>query len=154
MALPVGARVPEFTARDQDGETIRSHELEGRRYVLYFYPHDDTPICTRQACAFEAARGAFDDLGVPVFGVSANGVKSHDRFARKHGLGFRLLADPDRALVRAFDATGLLGRISRITYIIGPQGTIEARRKAELSGRGHADWAREQVALLQAEAPF
>lgn len=153
MALNVGDPAPPFEAPDQNGDTVRSEDYAGKRHVLYFYPHDHTMICTREACSFEAQRDELEAMDVPVIGVSANSVKSHAAFAKNHALGFRLLADPERRIVKAYDAEALLGRIARITYIIGKDGRIEAVRKAELSGKGHAEWAKRKIAELQKEAP-
>lgn len=145
MTLRPGDPAPPFEVQDQDGQTVRSGDLAGQRYVLYFYPHDDTPVCTKQAVAFEENREALDDLQVPVFGVSPNSVKSHAAFAKKHDIGFRLLADRERKMIKDYDVQGLLGRTSRTTYLVAPDGHIEAVHKAELSGKGHVAWARREV---------
>jgi thioredoxin-dependent peroxiredoxin len=145
MALRPGDPAPPFEGTDQDGETIRLDDYTGQRILLYFYPHDDTPVCTRQAIAFEDIRSELEDLGVTVIGVSPNSASSHARFAKKHDLHIRLLADPDRHIIKAYDVNGFLGRTSRTSYLIGPDAEIEAVHKAELSAKGHAEWAKREI---------
>lgn len=149
MVLSEGEPAPPFEALDQDGETVSSAELAGKRFVLYFYPRDGTTICTREACSFEADRPEFEALDVPVIGVSPNRVSSHKRFAEKHGLGFRLLADPERDIIEKYDAKGLFGRTTRVTYVIGPDMRIEAVHRSEISGSGHVKWAKNTLRLLE-----
>lgn len=145
MSLKPGDPAPSFEAPDQNGEMVRSSDLAGQRYLIYFYPHDDTPVCTKQAIGFEDSRQGLESLDVAVLGVSANSVGSHARFAKKYDLGFRLLADPDRRLIKDFGADGFLGRISRVSYLVGPDGRVEAVHKAELSAKSHIEWAKREV---------
>lgn len=152
MPLKVGDEAPAFEARDQHDQVRRSGEFAGKRFVIYFYPHDDTAVCTREACAFEEGMESFRDLDVRVIGVSPNGVGSHKRFAERHNLSFTLLSDRDRRVIADYDARGLLGRTTRVTYIVGPDQRVEAVHRAELSGRGHMEWARSQLTRLQATA--
>ena len=130
--LEAGTKAPDFTLPDQDGNPVSLSDFAGKKVVLYFYPKDNTPGCTRQACAFAAAYGEFERLGVPVIGVSKDSAASHRKFADKHGLPFILLSDPELAAIQAYDVwqeKKLYGKVSmgvvRTTYIIDEQGVIE-----------------------------
>lgn len=130
--LQVGTKAPAFTLPDAQGNLISSETFAGKRWVLYFYPKDSTPGCTKQACAFAAAHGEYEALGVPVVGVSKDSQKSHQRFAEKNGLSFLLLSDPELTAIQAYDVwkeKKLYGKTSmgvvRTTYVIGPDGVIE-----------------------------
>lgn len=130
--LQVGTKAPAFTLPDAQGNLISSEAFAGKRWVLYFYPKDSTPGCTKQACAFAAAHGEYEALGVPVVGVSKDSQKSHQRFAEKNGLPFLLLSDPELTAIQAYDVwkeKKLYGKTSmgvvRTTYVIGPDGVIE-----------------------------
>lgn len=130
--LEAGTKAPAFTLPDKDGNPVSLSDFAGKKVVLYFYPKDNTPGCTRQACAFAAAYGEFERLGVPVIGVSKNSAASHQKFADKHGLPFILLSDPELATIQAYDVwqeKKLYGKVSmgvvRTTYVIDEQGVIE-----------------------------
>ena len=99
-----GQRAPAFTLTADDGSKVRLADLKGRPIVLYFYPKDDTPGCTREACAFRDGQARLEMLGATVLGVSADSSESHARFRDKYGLNFRLLADPDRAVAEKYGA--------------------------------------------------
>jgi len=124
--LVPGTPAPDFEARDQDGHTFRLRDSRGRPVVLYFYPEDDTPGCTREACAFRDDLARFEATGAMVLGVSTQDESSHRAFRERHGLTFPLLADTDKAICRAYGALGFLGVAKRVTYVIGPDGTILA----------------------------
>ena len=130
--LEAGTKAPAFTLPDKDGNPVSLSDFAGKKVVLYFYPKDNTPGCTRQACAFAAAYGEFERLGVPVIGVSKDSAASHRKFADKHGLPFILLSDPELAAIQAYDVwqeKKLYGKVSmgvvRTTYVIDEQGVIE-----------------------------
>lgn len=130
--LQVGTKAPAFTLPDAQGNLISSETFAGKRWALYFYPKDSTPGCTKQACAFAAAHGEYEALGVPVVGVSKDSQKSHQRFAEKNELPFLLLSDPELTAIQAYDVwkeKKLYGKTSmgvvRTTYVIGPDGVIE-----------------------------
>ena len=131
--LNVGDRAPDFTLQDQNGNTVSLSDFLGRRVVLYFYPKDNTPGCTRQACAFGALYGQFKDKGVEVIGVSKDSVNSHAGFAKRQNLPFILLSDPDRVAIEAFGVwqeKKMCGKVSmgvvRTTYLIDEQGNVAA----------------------------
>jgi len=130
--LTVGTKAPDFTLNDQNGAEIRLSDFLGKKVVLYFYPKDNTPGCTRQACAFAGSYAAFKEQEVAVIGVSKDSVASHVKFAQKYELPFILLADPELQAIQAYDVwqeKKLYGKISmgvvRATYIIDEQGMIE-----------------------------
>lgn len=124
--LAAGTLAPDFEARDQDGRTVRLRDFRGRPVVLYFYPEDDTPGCTREACAFRDDLARLESAGGVVLGVSTQDEASHRAFRERHGLTFPLLADTDKSVCRAYAAIGLLGLAKRVTYVIAPDGTILA----------------------------
>lgn len=129
--LEIGSIAPDFTLQDQHGNTISLHDFAGKRIVLYFYPKDNTPGCTRQACAFAGAYAAFRDNGIVVIGISKDSVASHQKFAQKYDLPFILLSDPERQAIEAYGVwqeKKMCGKTSmgvvRTTYIIGEDGRI------------------------------
>lgn len=130
--LEPGTKAPAFTLPDKDGTPVSLSDFLGKRVVLYFYPKDNTPGCTRQACAFAAAYDAFRTLDAVVIGVSKDSSASHQKFAEKHDLPFLLLSDPELTAIQAYDVwkeKKLYGKVSmgvvRSTYVISPQGIIE-----------------------------
>ena len=130
--LEVGMKAPDFTLPDKDGKPVSLSDFAGKRVVLYFYPKDNTPGCTRQACAFAGAYEAFRDLDAVVIGVSKDSAASHQRFAEKYGLPFVLLSDPERTAIQAYGVwqeKKLYGKVSmgvvRATYVIDRDGAIE-----------------------------
>jgi peroxiredoxin Q/BCP len=129
--LSPGDPAPAFDLPADDGSTVRSDDLRGRRVVLYFYPKDDTPGCTAQACSLRDAQADFDRVGATVLGVSPDSVESHAKFRDKYALGFRLLADQDHRTAEAFGAWGEktnYGKTSmgiiRSAFVIDENGTI------------------------------
>lgn len=128
--LPVGAAAPDFILPDQDGHSRRLADYAGRWLVLYFYPRDDTPGCTREACGFRDDIGVLDGLDAAVLGISVDDTATHAGFARKHALPFPLLADPDGRTAVAYGSLLDLGVVRfarRRTFIVGPDGRIAAR---------------------------
>ena len=130
--LEVGMKAPEFTLPDKDGNAVSLSDFLGKKVVLYFYPKDNTPGCTRQACAFAAAYEGFKAKNIVVIGISKDSVASHLKFAQKHELPFILLSDPELQAIQAYDVwqeKKLYGKVSmgvvRSTYIIDEQGIIE-----------------------------
>ncbi|MGM9613366.1 MAG: thioredoxin-dependent thiol peroxidase [Butyricicoccus sp.] len=130
--LEAGTKAPEFTLPDKDGNPVCLTDFRGKKVVLYFYPKDNTPGCTREACAFAAAYEGFRAKDVVVIGVSKDSVASHQKFAAKHELPFILLSDPELQAIQAYDVwkeKKLYGKVSmgvvRSTYIIDENGMIE-----------------------------
>ena len=132
MRLEIGDRAPAFTLLDQSGQSVRLKDFAGERVVLYFYPADDTPGCTTEACQFNDEMARFAGLGVKVVGISPDDGAKHQGFIAKYGLTFTLLSDPERAVMTAYGAYGekkLYGKtvtgVIRSTFVIGPTGRIE-----------------------------
>ena len=130
--LEAGSKAPDFLLEDGEGTMHSLTEFAGRRVVLYFYPKDNTPGCTRQACAFAGAYAEFERLGVQVIGVSRDSAASHRRFAEKYSLPFLILSDPERQAIEAYGVwqeKKNYGKVSfgvvRTTFIIDPEGNIE-----------------------------
>ena len=151
--LPIGAKTPDFHLNNEEGKTISNAGLEGQRFVLYFYPKDDTPGCTKEACNFRDNLPAFNKLNVPVFGISADDEKTHGKFVKKYNLNFSLLADPEHSICDAFGVwveKNMYGKkyfgIQRSTFIIGSNGKIE-QVWAKVSPETHAG---EVLAYLNA----
>ena len=129
--LNIGDKAPNFTLADKDGKSVSLSDFLGKRVVLYFYPKDNTPGCTRQACAFAGLYREFENRGVEVVGISKDSVSSHIKFAEKYNLPFVLLADPNREAIEAYGVwkekkmCGKVGMgVVRTTFIIDEQGNI------------------------------
>jgi peroxiredoxin Q/BCP len=129
--LEPGEKAPTFTLTDAAGRKVSLRDFTGKDVILYFYPQDDTPGCTKEACGFRDAWDDLRELGAVVLGVSADDADSHDRFAAKYRLPFTLLSDPDRTVMRAYGAYGektLYGKkvvgVIRSTVWIGPDGRV------------------------------
>lgn len=130
--LGAGAKALEFTLLDKDSNSVSLSDFAGKRVVLYFYPKDNTPGCTRQACAFAGAYEEFNKINAVVIGVSKDSVASHQKFAEKHGLPFILLSDPELTAIQAYGVwqeKKLYGKVSmgvvRSTFVIDENGMIE-----------------------------
>ena len=130
--LEIGTKAPEFTLPDKDGNMVSLADFAGKKVVLYFYPRDNTPGCTRQACAFASAYEEFKNINAVVIGVSKDSVTSHQKFAEKHGLPFILLSDPERAAIEAYGVwqeKKNYGKVSmgvvRSTFVIDENGVVE-----------------------------
>jgi len=129
--LQIGTKAPDFTLFDKEGNAVSLSDFLGKRVVLYFYPKDNTPGCTRQACAFAGAYKEFEARGIAVIGISRDSVASHQKFAEKHSLPFVLLSDPDRVAIESYGVwqeKKLYGKVSfgivRTTFIIDEDGVV------------------------------
>lgn len=145
MSLKIGQRAPSFALPDQHGEKHKLADYKGKWVLLYFYPRDDTPGCTKEACSIRDNFSGFRKLDAEVLGVSADSVRSHEKFARKYDLPFTLLADEDKKLVNRYGVWGLkksFGRefegIRRTSFLIDPKGKI-ARIYENVKPTGHAE---------------
>ena len=130
--LETGIKAPNFTLKDKDGKEISLSDFLGKKVILYFYPKDNTPGCTKQACAFASAYEDFKTVKAEVIGISKDSVNSHAKFAEKFGLPFVLLSDPDLAAIKAYDVwqekkmCGKVGMgVVRTTFIIDENGNVE-----------------------------
>lgn len=129
--LQAGTKAPDFSLLDQDGKMHTLSEYKGRKVILYFYPKDNTPGCTKQACGFSELYPQFEEKGAVVLGVSKDSVASHKKFQEKYALGFTLLSDPELACIQAYDVwqeKKNYGKVSmgvvRTTYLIDEEGVI------------------------------
>ncbi|MEO9964941.1 MAG: peroxiredoxin [Reichenbachiella sp.] len=151
MTLQIGDLIPEFTLADQDNQEVAIRDYIGRPLVIFFYPKDDTPVCTIEACSFEANYNEFKNLDAEVFGISADSIKSHKRFATKHGLTFKLLSDSQKEVEQLFgikrNLFGLL--LERITFIFDREGRLLHRFQSQFNGKKHI---KEALAALQDSA--
>ena len=130
--LEIGMKAPEFTLPDKDGKLVSLSDFLGKKVVLYFYPKDNTPGCTRQACAFAGAYKGFQDKGVEVIGISKDSVASHVKFAEKYNLPFIILSDTELSAIQSYGVwqeKKLYGKVSmgvvRTTFVIDEKGMIE-----------------------------
>jgi peroxiredoxin Q/BCP len=152
-APAVGTTAPQFRLRDQAGAWHSSSEYRGKWLVLYFYPKDDTPGCTTQACEFRDNIFAFNKLGTAIVGISVDDVASHKQFAEEHALPFTLLADSTKETAKAYgvlrSALGIMEIASRETFIIDPQGRV-AKHYTAVDPKGHSQLVLADLKGLQA----
>lgn len=147
--LAAGATAPDFSARDQQNGLRTLREFRGRAVVLYFYPRDETPGCTREACAFRDAWDRLSAAGAQVVGVSQDTVESHRAFAASHRLPFPLLADTDGSVCARYGVSSTLGMAARVTYLVDAQGVVR-RVFPAVDPAVHVD---EVIAAVRALAP-
>jgi peroxiredoxin Q/BCP len=125
--LKVGDRAPGFTLQDQSGKVARLSDFKGKEFViLYFYPKDETPGCTKEACTFRDDLSWYKDHGVEVLGVSVDNQASHQIFASHYSLNFRILSDADKKVTQQYGVLGLFGMANRTTFVIDKEGIIRA----------------------------
>ena len=143
--LETGDGAPDFEAQDGDGTTWRLSDLRGKKVILYFYPADDTPGCTREACDFRDSQSDFTDAGYVVLGASPQGAESHQEFSSKYKLNFPLLVDEDMSIAKAYGTAGVFGKfeniplmVQRSTFVIDENGKIELALYG-VSSRSHVD---------------
>lgn len=156
--VPVGKKAPAFTLRSDDGSEVRLADLIGSPVVLYFYPKDDTPGCTKEACSFRDRKEELAQQGAKVFGISPDTVESHARFKRKYGLNFPLLADVDHKTAEKYGAwreKTLYGKksmgIQRSTYLIDAAGKV-AKVWQRVQVEGHDEQVLQALRELQGKA--
>jgi peroxiredoxin Q/BCP len=145
--LPVGSAVPDLSAADQTGATRRIHAERGHALVVYFYPKDGTPGCTKEACAFRDAWERYQKAGVQIFGVSSDDAKSHEQFAKEQHLPFPIVADPGHAWSVAFGVSTKLGMDSRVSFLIDRSGKV-ARVYPDVDPGLHAEEVLKDAAAL------
>jgi peroxiredoxin Q/BCP len=154
MALKIGERAPDFTLSDQKGTQHTLSAYRGNWVLIYFYPKDDTPGCTKEACAFRDTFPEFETLKMPVFGISTDSVKSHEKFAVKYQLPFTLLADEQKEVVQLYGVWGkkkFMGKeydgTHRMSFLIDPEGKI-AKIYDKVKPEGHAEEVLSDVRAL------
>lgn len=157
--VSIGGKAPSFHLPDQDGTYVSLADLAGQWVVLYFYPRDDTPGCTVEACEFTASLPHFKKRNAVVLGCSADGAAAHKKFIQKHKLAIRLLTDADKSVMNTYGAWGkkvMYGKevegVIRSTVLIDPQGNV-AWHWAKVSAAGHAAAVVNKLAELHGEAP-
>ena len=148
--LGPGASAPDFALDDQNGKRVALADFRGRRnVVVYFYPKDDTPGCTRESCAFRDRYEDFQGAGAEVIGISGDSTRSHEAFAARHGLPFTLLSDPGGKVRRAFGVPSTLGVLpGRVTYVIDKRGVIRHAFNSQLNPAKHVEEALRVLAEL------
>jgi peroxiredoxin Q/BCP len=152
-APTVGSAAPAFKLQDQNGKAHSLSDYRGKWVVIYFYPKDDTPGCTTQACSFRDNIFAFDKLNAVILGISVDDAASHKAFAEKHGLPFTLLADPTKATAKEYGVLktymGVMEMARRDTFIIDPQGRI-VKHYESVNPDGHSKLVLDDLKALQA----
>jgi thioredoxin-dependent peroxiredoxin len=142
--LKVGAPAPDFTLADANGKDVRLADFRGRPVVLYFYPKDDTPGCTKEACSFRDQYQDFQDAGAVVLGVSSDSSESHRAFAERHRLPFTLLADRGGQVRKLYGVPATLGLLpGRVTFVIGADGVVRHVFNSQLDAARHVSEALE-----------
>ncbi len=156
--LDIGSKAPDFDLEDQEGKRHSLSALRGSWVVLYFYPKDDTPGCTTEACEFRDNKSVIEAAGAKVLGVSGDDRESHSKFANKHGLNFPILVDQDLQVIKAYGAYGekqSFGKtrmgINRVTYLIDPRGNV-AKVWPKVTPEGHASEVRQAIDELKVTA--
>ena len=151
----VGQPAPAFKLQDQDGKWHSLADYKGKWVAIYFYPKDDTPGCTTQACSFRDNIFAFNKEGAVILGISVDDVESHKKFAEKHGLPFTLLADADKATSKNYGVLktymGVMEMARRDTFIVDPQGRI-AKHYESVDPEGHSEVVLEDIKALKAKS--
>lgn len=149
-SIGVGDTIPEFSLLDQHSKEVNIKDKIGRPLIIYFYPKDDTPGCTREACTFRDQFDVFNDYGAQIIGISADSPKSHLRFAKKYNLNFTLLSDQNKKVEKLFKVPrSVLGFIAgRVTYVIDKNGTVVHTFNSLLNAEKHVDEALEIIKKL------
>ena len=154
MKLNIGDKAPDFAIPDQDGIVHKLSDYQGRKLVIYFYPKDDTPGCTTEACSLRDARDELAELGAEVVGVSKDDAAAHEKFKAKHSLNFTLLTDADGKVIEAYGAWGpkQFGKVGilRKTFLIDPQGQVQ-KVYGRVTPVGHGEQVIAELKKLQAK---
>ncbi|NMG59332.1 peroxiredoxin [Geitlerinema sp. P-1104] len=148
-SINVGDRAPNFTLKNQNGESVSLSDFKGEKaVVLYFYPKDDTPGCTTESCAFRDSYTTFSDVGAEVIGISGDSVSSHKQFAQKHNLPFTLLSDQGNQVRKLYGVPATLFVLpGRVTYVIDKEGIVRHIFNSQLDFQGHIN---ESLKVLRA----
>lgn len=155
MALSVGQQAPDFDVVSSAGKTLKLSDFRGRKnVVLYFYPGDFTPICTKETCGFRDMYADLASKNTEIIGVSVDSNESHEKFAKEYKLDFALVSDANRELAKSFGATGffrdLIGQVARMTFVIDMNGVIVGVFQGELSASKHVEGVRTLIEQLSA----
>ncbi len=149
-SIKVGEKAPDFSLPSQSGETVKLSDFLGKKVVvLYFYPKDDTPGCTKESCAFRDSYEVFQENGAEVIGISSDSTNSHQQFANKYNLPFTLLSDTKNEVRNLFGVPPTLFILpGRVTYVIDKEGTVKHIFDSQLNFQGHVDEALKIVSSL------
>ena len=148
--LKVGTPAPDFTATLDDGSEFKLSAQRGKPVVLYFYPKDETPGCTTQACSFRDNYGRVQKYGATIYGISTDSVESHEKFREHHALPFPLIADPTKEIRKAYDAETLFGLLTaRVTYVVDGEGIVRHAFRSDFRPGSHIDQIIEALQSLQ-----
>src|SRR4051812_42245092 len=155
MTLRVGEKAPDFDVVSSSGKALKLKDFAGKKnVVLYFYPGDFTPICTKETCGFRDMYADLESKDTEVIGVSVDSDASHEKFAKEYGVAFSLVSDANRDLAKAYGATSflrdILGKTSRMTFVIDKKGEIAAMFQGELSASKHVDGVKDAIKKLSA----
>ena len=151
MKIKTGSRIPSFVLPNQNGDNVNIDDLIGKsNLVIYFYPKDDTPGCTAEACSFRDQFADFEDIGAKVIGISSDPVKKHKQFAEKHNLPFTLLSDVNKKVRKAFgvpsDMLGLLP--GRVTYVVDRQGVVRHVFNSQFNAARHVEESKKILSRI------
>lgn len=135
--IAVGSTVPDFTLIDHHGKSFNFRQHRGIKLVIFFYPKDESAVCTKEACAFRDSFSDFEDLGATVVGINAASIESHRAFAEKNRLPFTLLSDPGNKVLKSFGIKPVLFLTGRETFVIDENGKVAYKYRAFLSGNAH-----------------
>ncbi|PPS44825.1 peroxiredoxin [Chroococcidiopsis sp. TS-821] len=153
MAVKVGDIAPDFTLPSQSGTSVKLSDFRGKSVVLFFYPKDDTPGCTKESCAFRDQYEVFQKAGAEVIGVSADSPESHQRFAAKYQLPFTLLSDTGNQVRKLYGVPATLGFLpGRVTYVIDRQGVVQHIFNSQFNFQGHVDEALKTLQQIGARS--
>jgi len=148
--IQVGDKAPDFTLKSQTGETVSLKDFAGKPVIVYFYPKDDTPGCTAEACAFRDSYQVFQEAGATVIGISSDSTDAHQKFSSKYQLPFLLLSDQGNRVRKAFGVPATLGLLpGRVTYVIDQAGVVRHVFNSQFNFKGHVEEALRVVKELQ-----
>jgi len=137
--IDVGDTIPAFVLENQDGKHINIQDYRGNKLVIYFYPKDESGVCTKEACAFRDSYKYFEDKGAMVIGINSGSVNSHKQFAEHYSLNFTLLSDPDNKVLKSFGIKNVLFLTGRETFVVDEQGKVAFKYRGFLNGDAHVD---------------
>jgi peroxiredoxin Q/BCP len=135
--IDVGDTIPAFVLENQDGKRINIQDYRGKKLVIYFYPKNESGVCTKEACAFRDSYKYFEDKGAMVIGINSGSVDSHKQFAKHHSLNFTLLSDPDNKVLKSFGIKNVFFLTGRETFVVDEQGKVAFKYRGFLNGDAH-----------------
>ena len=137
--VEVGSIIPSFILKDQFGKDFNVLDYRGKKLIIYFYPKDESGVCTKEACAFRDSYKYFEDKGVMVIGINSGSVESHKKFAEHHDLNFTLLSDPENKVLKSFGIKNILFLTGRETFVVDESGKVAFSYRGFLNGTAHVD---------------